>query len=96
MFKHYYKESGEEVTAYKCDNIKTKSAHGNTVFVYDIGGDMGMGCFLSVAPKAFFIGTNIFTTSGIRDDYKIYGTDETAIAELAAEEGYTLTTKPTI
>ena len=96
LFKHYYKESGEKVTAYKCDNIETKSVHGNTVFVYDIGGDMGVGCFLSVAPKAFFIGGSIFTTSGIHDDYKIYGTDETAIAELAAEEGYTLTTKPTI
>lgn len=95
LFKHYYKESGEEVTAYKCDNIETKSVHGNTVFVYDTGGDMGVGCFLSVKPKAFFIGGNIFTTSGIRDDHKIYGTDETAIAELAAEEGYTLTTKPT-
>ena len=96
LFKQYYKESGEEVTAYKCDNIETKSAHSNTVFVYDLGGDMGMGNFISVTPKAFYIGGNIFTTSGIRDDYEIYGTDETAITELAAEEGYTLTTKPTI
>lgn len=95
IYRTYYNESGEEITTYKCDNIETKSAHSNTVFVYDVG-DIGMGQFIEVMPKAFFIGANIFTTSGIRDDYEIYGTDETAIAELAAEEGYTLTTKPTI
>lgn len=99
LFKHYYKESGEEVTAYKCDNIETKSVHGNTVFVYDLGGDMGMGNFITVRPKAFFAGIYLFTTIGttskISHTYKIYGTDETAIAKLAAENGYTLTTKPT-
>ena len=95
IFKHYYKESGEEVSTYKCDNIETKSAHGNTVFVYDIGGDTGMGYFMSVTPKAFFVSIYTFSTSGIHNVDKIYGTDETAIAELAADEGYTLTTKPT-
>ena len=99
LFKHYYKESGEEVSTYKCNNIETKSAHSNTVFVYDIGGDTGVGSFISVMPKAFFTGSYIFTTIGTTNkislSYEIYGTDETAIAELAAEEGYTLTTKPT-
>ena len=95
IYRTYYDESGGEITTYKCDNIETKSAHANTVFVYDVG-DIGMGQFIKVMPKAFFIGGKIFTTSGIRDDCEIYGTDETAIAELAADLGYTLTTKPTI
>lgn len=94
LYRTYYNESGGEITTYKCDNIETKSAHVSTVFVYDVG-DIGMGHFIQVMPKAFFIGGNIFTTSGIRNDHKIYGTDETAIAKLAAENGYTLTTKPT-
>lgn len=95
IYRIYYNESGGNITTYKCDNIETKSVHGNTVFVYDVS-DIGIGQFITVMPKAFFIGGKIFTTSGILDDYEIYGTDETAIAELAAEEGYTLTTKPTI
>lgn len=97
LFKHYYNESGEEVITYKCDSIKLPD--NNRIFVYDLGGEMGMGNFITVAPKAFFTGIYIFTTIGttskISHTHEIYGTDETAITELAAEEGYTLTTKPT-
>ena len=99
LFKHYYNESGEKVATYKCDNIETKSARADTPFVYDIGGDMGVGRFLSVMPKAFFTDIYFFitigTTSEISNVSQIYGTDETAIADLAARMGYTLTTKPT-
>ena len=97
LFKNYYNESGEEVTTYKCDSIKLPD--NNRIFVYDLAGEMGMGNFIVVEPKAFFTGICIFTTIGttskISHTYEIYGTDETAITELAAKEGYTLTTKPT-
>ena len=96
-FRSYYNKSGEQVATYKCDSIKLPD--NNRVFVYDLSGDTGIGTFGSWNSKAFFTGIYIFTTiettNGISRTKKIYGTDETAIAELAAEEGYTLTTKPT-
>ena len=96
LFRIYYKESGEQVATYKCDSIKIPD--NNRVFVYDLYG-VGIGTFAAWNFKACFTDTHIFTTiettNGISRTNAIYGTDETAITELAAEYGFTLTTKPT-
>ena len=93
LFKHYYKESGEEVTAYKCDNIK-HLPRVNETLVYDLG-DIGLGSISTVEASAFFIGIYILSYAGIKNIMNIYGTDETEIAKIAALNGYTLDTKPT-
>lgn len=93
LFKPYYNESGEEVIVYKCDSLK-HLPHVNEIVVYDLG-NIGLGQFAGRSNNAFIILVYILTSSGIRESHYIYGTDETAIAELAADYGYTLTTKPT-
>ena len=96
LFRIYYNKSGEQVATYKCDSIK--SPDNNRIFVYDLHG-AGIGIFEAWNFKACFtdiyIFTTIETTNGISRTKKIYGTDETAITELAAHYGFTLTTKPT-
>ena len=97
LFRIYYNKSGEQVAAYKCDSIKLPD-NNNRVFVYDLH-DVGIGTFAAWNFKVFFTDIRIFTTiettNGISRTNAIYGTDETAITELAAEYGFTLTTKPT-
>ena len=92
LFKTYYKESGEKVTAYKCESFNSPLSD---VCIIN-SGTYGIGFILDAYEKAFFIDRYVFLPDGtIQIDHHIYGTDETQIAELAASYGYTLTTKPT-
>ena len=94
LYKTYYNESGDEIIAYKCSNIIMPKIN-ETVFIYDKG-DIGIGQFGSRWVSSFAVYVYRFYNDTIHYEPQIYGTDETEIAELAADEGYTLTTKPTI
>lgn len=91
--KTYYNESGEEILAYKRDSIK-HFPHGNEALIYDTS-DVGLCVVGSSNGRAFFVTVYILSPSGINYQSHIYGTDEADIAEIAANYGYTLTTKPT-
>ena len=93
IFKTYYNKSGEKISAYKCDSIKHLSNLGEAL-IYDNSG-VGLCDVGSIKNSAFFVGVYILSPSGINYERHIYGIDETDIAELAADYGYTLTTKPT-
>lgn len=93
IYKTYYNESGDYIGAYKCSNIIMPKTN-ETAFIYDKG-DIGIGQFGSKRVSSFAVSVYRFYNGTIHYESRIYGTDETEIAELAADEGYTLTTKPT-
>lgn len=91
--KQYYNNSGDTITTYKRSNIIMPKTN-ETVFIYD-NGYIGIGQFRSKWVSSFFVDVYRFYNDTMHYERQIYGTDETEIAELAADEGYTLTTKPT-
>ena len=92
IYKTYYNESGDYIITYKCSNIIMPK--NETVFIYDRG-DMGIGQFGNKRVYSFVVDVYSFYNNTMHYKQQIYGTDKTEIAELAADEGYTLTTKPT-
>ena len=100
LHKIFYKESGDAIITYKCNSIIVPLT--GTAFVSDELG-IGLGTIGSVSAFAFYVSVYFFqngnTSEGVassfRNDHYIFGTDETEIAKMAAQYGYTLTTKPT-
>ena len=92
LYKTYYKESGDYVDTYKCNNIVMPKT--GTALVTDRG-DIGIGRISRIGSFSFWVQLYSFADDVMNQRNQIYGTDETDIAEFAAINGYTLTTKPT-
>ena len=92
LYKTYYKESGDYVNTYKCNNIVMPKT--GTALVTDRG-DIGIGRISRIGSFSFWVQLYSFADDVMNQRNQIYGTDETDIAEFAAICGYTLTTKPT-
>ena len=90
--KTYYNESGNSIITYKRDKIIMPKL--NTAVIYDLA-EIGIGSIWKKGRFSFVVGVYKFTNGVMQDSDEIYGTDEADIAKLAANMGYTLTTKPT-
>ena len=93
IYKHLYKNDGSECALYTCDHFILPEMNSQLFgFMSEIGfsnvGSVG-------ANSCFVIGVIINTIDGsITVKNVILGTNNTEMEQLAASEGYTLTTKP--
>lgn len=93
IYKHLYKDDGSECVLYTCNNfILPKSNSQLLGFI----GEFGLSYVGSVnVNSCFVVGAEINTTDGtISIKTTVFGTSTTEMEQIAADYGYTLTTKP--
>lgn len=93
LYKHLYKDDGSECALYTCDHFILPEAN-STLFGFM--SEIGFSKVRSGRPSSCFVkGVIINTTDGsITFKNTVFGTNTTEMEQLAAENGYTLTTKP--
>ena len=93
IYKRLYKDDGSECALYTCNNFILPEI-GSTLFGFM--GEIGFSDVSSVGANSCFVtGVIINTADGsITIKNTVFGTNTTEMEQIAANNGYTLTTKP--
>lgn len=92
IYKSLYKNDGSECVLYTCDNFILPEAN-SKLFGFMI--EIGFSSVVSVGAQSCFVkGVTINDDGSITVKKVVLGTNTTEMEQMAAENGYTLTTKP--
>ena len=93
IYKRLYKDDGRECALYMCDHFILPKEN-STLVGFD--GEIGFSYVYSVGANSCFVTGVIINAADGRITFKntVFGTNTTEMEQLAAENGYTLTTKP--
>ena len=93
IYKHLYKDDGSECELYMCNNFILPKSDSQ---LFGFMGELGLSFIGIVNANSCFVGgAAISTTSGnINFRATVFGTSTTEMERIAADYGYTLTTKP--
>lgn len=93
IYKRLYKNDGSECALYTCDHFISPEM-GSQLFGFM--SETGLSKVVSIRPNSCFVkGVIISTTDGsITVKNTVFGTNTTEMEQLAADNGYTLTTNP--
>ena len=93
IYKRLYKNDGSECVLYTCGDLILPEAHSK---LFGFIGEIGFSDVVGKAANSCFVtGVIINTANGsitVKD--AVFGTNTTEVEQLAADNGYTLTTKP--
>lgn len=93
IYKRLYKDDGRECALYTCDNFILPEVNSTLVGFMD---EIGFSYVYIVGANSCFVTGVIINAADGSITFKntVFGTNTTEMEQLAAENGYTLTTKP--